>query len=65
MAERPTTCSCCGKRLSKKQRYYRNGQFFCKKRCWVTAQEKAAKESQQADDKEQPKPETKEAASAG
>ena len=65
MPERPTTCACCGKRLSKKQRYYRNGQFFCKKRCWVTEQEKAAKESQPVDDKEQPKPETKAAASAG
>ena len=60
MAERPTTCT-CGKRLSKKQRYYRNGGFFCKKRCWETAQAKAAKD---AADK-QPAAETKEAASAG
>jgi hypothetical protein len=40
MAEKPATCV-CGKRLSKKQWYYRNGQFFCKKSCWKTAQEKA------------------------
>ncbi len=41
MAERPSACT-CGKRLSRKQWYYRNGQFFCKKRCWLTAQAKAA-----------------------
>ena len=56
MAERPTTCANCAKRLSKKQRYYRNGQFFCQKRCWVTAQEKAAKEAPQPSEKEQPAP---------
>ena len=47
MAERPATCSNCGKRLSKKQWYYRNGQFFCKKPCWKTAKQKAI-ESQPA-----------------
>jgi len=44
MAERPTACASCTKRLSKKQWYYRNGQFFCSKRCWKTAQEKATTE---------------------
>ena len=48
MAERPATCSSCGKRLSKKQWYYRNGQFFCKKHCWQTAKQKAAAERQPA-----------------
>ena len=48
MAERPTTCPSCNKRLSKKQQYYRNGNFFCKKRCWMTAQEKAAAEASKA-----------------
>ena len=41
MAERPATCTSCGKRLSKKHWYYRNGQFFCNKRCWTTAAAKA------------------------
>ena len=41
MAERPSVCASCGKRLSKKSWYYRNGQFFCKKRCWETAKAKA------------------------
>jgi len=40
MAERSAACSSCGKRLSRKQWYYRNGQYFCKKRCWKTAQKK-------------------------
>ena len=37
MAERPATCSSCNKRLGKKQWYYRNGRYFCKKRCWKSA----------------------------
>ena len=53
MADRPTACSSCGKRLSKKSWYYRNGQFFCKKRCWETAKEKAVTEAAKA---EQPAP---------
>lgn len=48
MAERPTACFSCGKRLSRKQWYYRNGQFFCTKRCWKTASQKAAKEAASA-----------------
>ena len=38
---RPQTCFQCKKRLSRKQWYYRNGAYFCKKRCWVTEREKA------------------------
>ena len=45
LANRPATCTSCGKRLSRKQWYYRNGKYFCKKRCWVTEAEKAAKEA--------------------
>ena len=39
---RAATCASCGKRLNRKQWYYRNGQYFCKKRCWTTEREKAA-----------------------
>lgn len=45
IGSRPATCTSCGKRLSRKQWYYRNGAYFCKKRCWVTEREKAAKAS--------------------
>ena len=49
MVDQPATCASCGKRLSKKQWYYRNNQFFCKKRCWETAKEKAKDTKAQAD----------------
>ena len=45
---RAAACSSCGKRLNRKQWYYRNGKYFCKRRCWVTEQEKAATESAKA-----------------
>ena len=49
IGSRPATCASCGKRLNRKHWYYRNGKYFCKKRCWVTEQEKAAKESAKQD----------------
>ena len=42
IGDRPATCASCGKRLNRKSWYYRNGTFFCKKRCWVTESAKAA-----------------------
>ena len=39
---RPANCSQCKKRLSRKQWYYRNGNYFCSKGCWKTASEKKA-----------------------
>ena len=56
---RPATCTSCGKRLNRKQWYYRNGKYFCKKRCWVTESEKVAKEAvNEAPAKEAAKPES-------
>jgi hypothetical protein len=60
IGSRPATCANCGKRLTRKSWYYRNGKHFCKKRCWdkevekVSAEkaekaEKASKEKEQAD----------------
>ena len=46
VGSRPATCTSCGKRLSRKSWYYRNGKYFCKKRCWATENEKAATEAQ-------------------
>ena len=37
---RATTCTSCGKRLTRKHWYYRNGKYFCKRRCWDTEQAK-------------------------
>jgi len=59
MGNRPSVCSSCGKRLSKKSWYYRNGQYFCKKSCWKTAAEKA-----RAEKKERPAQATQEQGTA-
>ena len=67
IGSRPATCASCGKRLNRKQWYYRNGKYFCKKRCWVTESEKAAseKETKEKDrEKEGAKPEPAKDASA-
>ncbi len=37
---RPSSCSVCGKRLNRKQWYYRNGRYYCKRRCWETERAK-------------------------
>ena len=64
IGHRASTCASCGKRLTRKQWYYRNNKYFCKKRCWVTEAGKAA----EAGAKEQPadaaKAEAKPAAAA-
>jgi hypothetical protein len=31
---RPSNCANCNKRLSKKNWYYRNGNYFCNKKCF-------------------------------
>lgn len=48
MADRPNQCASCNKRMSRKSWYYRNGQYFCKKRCFETAKAKAAQEAAKA-----------------
>ena len=45
VGNRAATCTSCGKRLNRKQWYYRNGKYFCKKRCWTTESEKAKQEA--------------------
>ena len=67
---RAATCSSCGKRLNRKQWYYRNGKYFCKRRCWVTEQEKAATEAAKASgtakaEAAKPEPAEKEAPASG
>jgi len=41
--EKPTNCMKCNKRLQRKSWYYRNGGFYCSKRCWKLAGNKAKK----------------------
>lgn len=34
---RPKVCSQCNKNLKRKTWYFRNGKYFCNKRCWKTS----------------------------
>lgn len=33
-AEKQANCLACGKPIKKIKRYYRNGKFYCSKKCW-------------------------------
>lgn len=47
VVEKPDNCMKCNKRLQKKTWYYRNGGYYCSKRCWklATAKKKEKKGS--------------------
>jgi len=32
--EKQTNCLSCSKPIKKLKRYYRNGKFYCSKKCW-------------------------------
>ena len=52
--ERPTNCVVCNKAFKHKRWYYKNGKYFCTKRCWekMSAEIKAkAAESKEAEAK--------------
>ena len=46
--ERATNCASCNKRLFRKKQYYRNGAYYCNKRCFQAAVVKAAKTKAEA-----------------
>jgi len=33
--EKQTNCLACNKPIKKLKRYYRDGKFYCSKRCWL------------------------------
>lgn len=44
--EKQTNCLSCNKPIKKLKRYYRNGKFYCNKKCWrksITAAKPATK----------------------
>lgn len=43
-AEKQTNCLNCNKPIKKLKRYYRNGKFYCSKRCWETFLKKSKEE---------------------
>ena len=55
VGNRPAVYASCGKRLSRKSWFYRNGKFFCKRRCWETEQAKAASDKAKAEKAEKEK----------
>ena len=38
--EKPANCASCNKSIKSKRWYYRNGKYYCSKRCWQTASKK-------------------------
>lgn len=38
-------CAACGKKLKRKGHYYRDGKYYCNKRCWKNAKKKPEKSS--------------------
>ena len=44
VVEKQTNCLGCNKPLKKIKSYYRNGKFYCSKRCWLKAVEKSKEE---------------------
>ncbi|MDD5255656.1 MAG: hypothetical protein PHR11_06365 [Candidatus Omnitrophica bacterium] len=39
--EQVKNCGSCGKPVKRITRYYRNGKFYCNKRCWTKTKEQA------------------------
>jgi len=42
--EKQTNCLACNKLIKKLKHYYRDGKFYCSKRCWRTFIDKAKTE---------------------
>jgi hypothetical protein len=45
--EKQTNCLSCNKPLKKLKRYYRDGKFYCTKRCWYTYKNKSQQEKKE------------------
>jgi len=45
--EKQTNCLACNKPIKKIRRYYRNGKFYCTKKCWKNYIEKAKAEKKE------------------
>ena len=43
-AEIQTNCLSCNKPIKKLRRYYRDGKFYCTKKCWKTYKDKLKEE---------------------
>ncbi len=43
--EKQANCLACSKPIKKIKRYYRNGKYFCMKKCWLNYLKKAKEET--------------------
>jgi len=43
--EKQTNCLGCGKPMKRIKRYYRDGKYYCTKKCWLKALKKAKEEA--------------------
>lgn len=50
-AERQANCLACNKLIKKLKRYYRDGKFYCSKRCWRAFIDKSNKPSPKVEEK--------------
>lgn len=44
--EKQTNCPACNKPIKKKKKYYRNGKYYCSKKCYKKILEKEAKKDE-------------------
>lgn len=47
VVEKQANCLSCNKPIKKLRRYYRDGKYYCTKRCWYDYLEKAKEEKKQ------------------
>ena len=43
--ERPSNCASCNKLIKRKRWYYRNGKYYCSKKCWKLTLKKETKQA--------------------
>ncbi|MDD4953594.1 MAG: hypothetical protein PHG40_01660 [Candidatus Omnitrophica bacterium] len=41
VVEKQANCLACGKPIKKLKRYYRDGKFYCTKKCWINYKNKS------------------------
>lgn len=45
--EKQTNCLSCNKPIKKIRQYYREGKYYCTKRCWVTYRKQQKEKAQE------------------
>lgn len=45
--EKQSNCLACGKPIKRIKRYYRDGKFFCNKKCWKKSSQEKKEEAEE------------------